>query len=246
MSPFPGLDRFLLPPYVAAIASLQEWDALMHFSYAVSAFNNESNPSNWHAYNDPAMLALMPATALLFRQDHVAQARQTYQIDLTPNQIFGQPVSPKTSRAIRTLTEQSKLQVLLPAIKELSWLETTPVAGKEIKVSDPDRDFIPIDQHTTCSDTKEFCRNWTNGIYTIDTPRSQIAAGQIGGREITLQDVLINVSTKYASFAVRSLDRSSILRSKNLLISMATQSVPVKPNKLSFLSEPVTGEIRKK
>lgn len=244
VTPFPAFDRGSLPTYMASIASLQDWDAMMQYAYAVDPLNKVGRPSNWHAFNDPAMLALMPAAALLYRQGHVEQAKLTYYLSLPPDVLMGRGIAPPTSRTIRTLTEQSKLRIALPAIKELPWLEPGQVPQNAIVITDPDQDFIPEQQDVVCSDTHQICRNWQQGTLTINTPKSQIVSGWVGGHSIELDNSLFKIQTANASIAVQSLDDVPISKSRKILISMAAQSVLENGKKLPFLSEPISGELR--
>ncbi len=241
VSPFPAFDRFNIPTYLASLASLQDWDAMMQYAYAQSSLNRPGRPSNWHSFNDPALLAMLPVAALLYRQKHVSQAKRTYYLSLSPDDLMEQYISPKNSAAIRTLAEQSKLRIALPAIPELPWFKPENIPQDAIIVREPTRDFIPKNQNHTCSDTQEICRNWVQGVATINTPKSQIASGWIGGRLIELDDVSFQIKTANASIAVQSLDGIDISKSTKILISMAAQSVPGKHNKLPFLSEPIEG-----
>jgi len=79
--PFPTQDRHVLPLYVAATASHQGWDALMQFAYTQEPTNRNS-PSNWNSYNDPSLMATLPAAALLYRERHVAEATSIYVLAL--------------------------------------------------------------------------------------------------------------------------------------------------------------------
>jgi hypothetical protein len=65
MGSFPVLDRHALPLYIGGAASLQGWDALMQFAYSVDPLNSNGGPSAWQSFNDPALLATLPAAALL-------------------------------------------------------------------------------------------------------------------------------------------------------------------------------------
>ena len=60
------------------------------------------------------------------------------------------------------------------------------------------------------SDTGELRRDWEQGVYSIDTPRTQAAMGWIGGKQIKLADVEIAVTTRNATVAVQSLDERPI------------------------------------
>jgi len=93
------------------------------------------------------------------------------------------------------------------------------------------------------SDTGELRRNWEQGIYTINTPRTQAAMGWIGGQQISLADVEISSNTKNATVAVQSLDDKSIRMSRSLMISLCARSFPSVGNRMPFHSEPVLGEL---
>lgn len=244
VSPFPAFDRGGLPVYMASIASLQDWDAMMQYAYAQTALNRAGGPGNWNSFNDPAGLAMMPAAALLYRQNHVEEAKRAYYLSLPPDVLMGQRITPSTSQTIRTLAEQSKLRIALPVVKELPWLETEQVPKNAIVITDPNQDFIPKQQDFVCSDTQQICRNWQQGTHTINTPKSQIVSGWIGGHSIELDNSMFKIQTANASVAVQSLDDMPISKSRKILISMAAQSVPGNDNKLPFLSEPISGVLR--
>ena len=238
VSPFPTADRATVPPYVAAVARLQGWDAIMHYAYAQVSLDNAGRPGNWNAYNDPAMLALMPAAALLFRQGHVKKARRTYALSFG-DRIFNAPIAPNTSVALRSLAEQSRLAIDIEPQKSLPWLHPKRRSAEAIPVTDPGRDFLPKNATSVTSDTGELRRDWKDGGFTVDTPRSQIAAGWIGGQRIVLGDVTIASDTANAAIAVQSLDDAPLRSSARILISMGAQAVPEAGNKRSFLSEPI-------
>src|SRR5262249_2022248 len=93
------------------------------------------------------------------------------------------------------------------------------------------------------SDTGELRRNWEQGIFTIDTPRSEAAIGRIGGKSINLTHVDIAVSTPSATVAVQSMDDKSIGEAGAILISMGARSVPKEANGTPFYEEPVIGRL---
>jgi hypothetical protein len=244
LSPFPAFDRSYLPLQVAAAARLQAWDASMHYGYAQSPLNAAGHPSNWQAFNDPAMLAMMPAAALIYRQGHVRQAEKTYALKLDPRTFYYRKISPETSLAIRTIAEQSRLVIELPETPALPWLEPAKSGSDVIIVTDPDQNFLPKGQNFLRSDTGEIYRNWEDGIFTVDTDRSQVAAGWLGGKSVVLQDISVDLVTSNAAVAVQSLTGQPIRDSNSILISLAARSIPSPGNKLPFLSEPVVGKLR--
>jgi len=237
-------DRQDIPLYIAASASMQGWNAVMFYAYSYEALNDaRSTPSVYQAYNDPALMASMPAAALLYRQGHVKEAATTYVFAPSAEMLFDRSISPTTSVALRTASERGKLLIALPQVPELPWLQKSilPVGAKVIE--DPREAQIPAGASEIVSDSGELRRNWNEGLFTIDTPRTQAAMGRIGGTKIPLSDVEIAVRTVDAVVAVQSLDGNSIGRSRNLMISIGARSIPRAADSLPFYSEPVEGVI---
>jgi hypothetical protein len=186
---YPTRDRFVAPLYVAAIASLQGWDAPMIVSYAGNPLAPPDHPDARSTWNDPALTALMPAAAMLFRGRHVREAIKTYRFDLTRENLYFERTSPETSVAIRTLVEQSKLTLGLADIPELGWDDALSTRSPDaIPFADPGHDFLPPGQTFVVSDTGELRRDWSAGVETIDAPLSQAALGWVG--ESTFSDAM--------------------------------------------------------
>ena len=240
--PFPTQDRHVLPLYVAATASHQGWDALMQFAYTQEPPNRNS-PSNWNSYNDPSLMATLPAAALLYRERHVAEATSTYVLDLDEATFFGQTVSPSSSPALRTAMELGKLLVAMPQAKSLPWLQRRPAPAGAVLIRDPAKALLPPDATQATSDTGELKRDWGDGVYTISTPRTRAALGWIGGRTVSLPDVDFKLATRSASVAVQSLDDKPVGASTELLVSIGTRSQPREARKGPFLVEPAAGTL---
>jgi hypothetical protein len=239
---FPVHDRHVIPLYIGAFASLQGWDALMQYAYAQVPLDGAGYPSNWHAFNDPSLLAMLPAAALLYRRGDVRQARTVYAFAPGKDQLFGRKISPATSVALRT-AERSRLVIALPRATELPWLEESAVSPAATLITDPDLPLMRADAAEALSDTGELRRNWVDGTYTIDTPRSQAAMGRIGGRTFKLADVEIAALTPNAAVAVQSLDGKPIRQAARILVSRGARSVPVSERRLPFRVEPVEGRL---
>src|SRR5262249_40598938 len=106
VSPFPTPGRHSIPLYVAASASLQGWDALMQYAYTQGPLNDRGVPSNWHAFNDPGLLATLPAAALLYRRQDVREADSTYVYTPSERDLFYRGLSPDNTPALRTAAEK--------------------------------------------------------------------------------------------------------------------------------------------
>ena len=243
---FPVADRYMTPLFTASIADLQGWDAMMLYGYSQAPLVDEpdAHSSNWTSYNDPSLMGIMPAAALMFRQNHVSFAKQTYEIKLSREDFFYKKISPITSKALRTLLETSRFTVSPPDTKELPWLEKNKIPSKASQVvTDANLDFIPEKFNFVQSDTGELKRDWEKGIHTINTAKSQVATGEIGKEAINLQDVAFKMKTPKAVVAVQSLENKPIAQSKAIFITAIAKSSPSEGNYLPYFSEPVTGEI---
>ncbi len=243
-TPYPTIDRFIAPLYVASIASLQGWDAPMIYNYSeMSTFAPTGNVHQWSTFVDPALMGMMPAAALAYREGHIAPANTSYCLDLDRSEAYFQEVTPTTSRAIRTLMEQSQFSVCLPDISELDWDSASDPAADVIRVTDKGRDFIPSGQNYVESDTGELLRDWQAGFQTINTQKTQAASGWIGGRQLDLLDVSFEISTPKATVSLSSLDGYPLDQSRNILISALAQAASPDGD-LPILAEPVVGTIR--
>jgi hypothetical protein len=131
----------------------------------------------------------------------------------------------------------------LPQVPELPWLQRSivPIGARILR--DPEQAQIPAGASEIVSDSGELKRNWSQGTFTIDTPRTQAAMGWIGGKAIALADVKIDVATRNAVIAVQSRDGNPIGQSRNIMISVGARSIPRAADSLPFYSEPVEGEI---
>jgi hypothetical protein len=248
--PYPEIDRFTAPLYVASVASLQGWEAPMLYNYSQMELQRPGPDewrlriNKWSTFYDPAITGVMPAAAIAFRRGHISPARASYCLKLTPAQLFETLLSPEHNTAtIRTLLEQSRLTIGIPAVKELPWLKPSKTAADVTVLSDPDHDHIPAGQDVVRSDTGELARNWAEGIQTIDTPKTQAVSGWIGGKALELKDAVFQFKTSKAVVALTSVDNEPLASSRFILITAVGQGRPSSAENYPFLSEPVAGTI---
>jgi hypothetical protein len=243
VEPFPVPDRHVIPLYIASSGCLQGWNALMQYAYSEEPLVGPGRPWNYTAFNDPALIATLPAAALLYRRQDVQEANTSYVFAPTEEQFFNQDISPANSVALRTAAEKGKLMVALPYTRELPWLEQSSIPDAAKIINNPTQSFIESNAQNTISDTGELLRDWEQGIFTINTPRSQAAMGRIGGKSVNLADVDFALSTPNASVAVQSLDERVIREAGAILITLGARSVPKAVNEVPFYSEPVIGRL---
>ena len=240
---YPQVDRFTAPLYLASIAALQGWDAPMIYNYSQASISAPGQPEEWSTFFDPALTGVMPAAALAYRQGHVSPAKTTYCLMLNQAQLFGRELNPATSATIRTLTEQSRLTIGMPSIKELPWLKASEPSADTTVLTDPDHDFIPAGQAFVRSDTGELLRNWKYGIQTIDTPKTQAVSGWIEGKTLKTRDASFLFNNPKATVALTSLDSQPLNSSRFILITAMARVVASPGARMPMLSEPVVGSI---
>lgn len=242
MGSFPAADRHALPLLMAASARHQGWDAVMQYAYAQTPLQAAGKPSNWHAFNDPSLLAALPAAALLFRQGHVREADTGFVFSPSKAQVFQRLEGVSSQAGVRTAAETARLVTVLPAAAELPWLSPGQAGERAVALSDPDRALGDPAATSIVSASGELRRDWQRGIFTIDTPRSQAAVGRLAGTTVSLRDVSVDVQGA-ASVAVQSLDGEDIARSGDILVSVATSSAPSTAGELPFASPALAGSV---
>jgi hypothetical protein len=165
--------------------------------------------------------------------------------------MFNPNLRPDSCAAARTLMEQSKFTIGIPATRELEWLKPSKPPESAKLIHEPDESFLPSNASAVVSDTGELRRDWDAGIQTIDTPKTQVAQGAIGDHQFKLADVSILTQNRHAAIAVSALDDQPI-RSSNLIL-VTTVARVLKPKRIpgrggwnqdmSSYSEAVRGDI---
>lgn len=244
--PFPLADRHTLPLLMAAMGSHQGWRAVLHYAYSQETPRGNGSASNWHAYNDPSLLPMLSAAALMYRRGDVREASTTYVFDPGAEVFFGQAISAGNSPALRSAADKGKLLIAMPATSALPWLKRTEPPAGAVVLTDPQRSVLPEGAQEAVSDTGELTRHWGKGSYLINTPRTQAAMGWIGGETIRLPAAQLDLRTRHASVAVQSLDHAPLGETRQVLVSIGTRSEPQPGNKTPYRVEPLAGELRLK
>ena len=230
-------DTFVFPIMIGAMAAFQGWDAPMIYGYSQDALR-EDRISDWSVHNIPTTLGVMPALALLYREQHVQEAEKTFVAKLTKQTLFMQGQG-AVEPAFSTLSMMHKVMVALPAIKELPWLIPSKTPAEATIFTDLNKDFIPSGQTYVESDTGELRRDWEKGIMTIDTEKTQAVTGWLKDETIHLKDVSIKINNPKAAVIITSLENNSISKSKRILVTAIGRL-----DRKQKRSEPVSGTIR--
>lgn len=241
---YPAPDRHALPLYVAATAAHQGWDAVMLYAYAQQAIDGPGIPENWHAMNDPALMVPIAAAALLYRQGHVREAVSTYAWAPTAQVLFGTPVTPDNAPGLRTAVERGKLVVVMPETPELQWLQRGQVPVGATVLRDHATPVLPSTASSVRSDHGELERDWTDGgVFRISTARTQAVSGWTGGVPQRLPDVEFALTNVHGAWAAQSLDDRPIASSRQILLTLATVSMPGAGTPALFVGQPAEGTV---
>ena len=238
-------DRHTASLYLAALASFQGWDAPMLFGYAARPFDAKWEADPWTSYADPAIMGMMPAAALLFREGHVATGEKLYVIEPSADVLMTEWRDIWRSPALRTLVERHRVAINPPKIQALRWWKPAKLPKDAVRVVDLDRRFLAGDAATqeTVSDTGELRRNWRQPVFQVETPLSIVASGALGSRSIGFENAQVRISNESATVAITSLDGKPIQRSGQLLISAVGRTCTVENAGSEYRSEPIRGRI---
>jgi hypothetical protein len=230
-------ERGMATLWLASTAALQDWDGLVLYGYAQDRFSRLS-PTVWNTAADPAVAALLPAAALLYRRGDVARARERLVVALAPEQVWDEELVPERHPALALAVERHRVAIELPATPELAWL----VAGsREFQARAKDLAATPAPVGSVVrSDTGELTRDFAAGVHTIDAPLTQAASGEIAGRDFALSSVRIRPA-RDGAIAFTSLDGKTLARSDRVLVSLAARACADPGPTAAFRAEPFAG-----
>ena len=242
-------DRQSLPLYIASIASMQGWRAVLFYAYAQEPLTTSPGTTSvYQAYNDPGLLATLPAAALLFRQQHVSEATTTYVFLPNEKRLFAEALTPGNSIALRTAAARGKLTIGMPRVAELPWLRPTTISPGAIVIDDPGQSQLPPAATEVVSNNAEIVRNWGKGIFKVNTARSQVIEGNIHSEPVVLPGLRAHLNGDDSVVAVQSLDSLAIEDSRSIMISVSSGANVVAGRSAGYESQAIIGtvEIRAK
>jgi hypothetical protein len=207
---FPNEYRVEGPLIMAAYANLNDWDGVLQFSF---------NHGDWRAPMEdnfdisawPNVWSQWPAAALLFYRGDVSAAKNAYEQVLGEKDLYG------------VIEEDNPIagEPLLPLITRTQ-IDFAP----ETKTPDIAyfmNNYQDQSQKEISSDTGELKWNWGQGIFRINTDKTQAALGFLKGKNISLKDVSFAAQTNFCSLALVSLDNQPLAQSKRLLLTAAAR-----------------------
>jgi hypothetical protein len=237
---FPNEYRAEGPMIMAAYAALQDWDAVLQFSFAAGGWGKVMQ-DNFDIGAWPQVFAEWPAAALLFYRGDVAKAKQVLTESLLPQDVFGsiREDNPIFNEPLLPLVTGSQIN-FVDSIQQASADNPSPILEK----------YVDLENQCLTSDTGQLKWDWGQGMFKIDTPRTQggvgfikgegqgkgegeggnqgkevgavLAAGQTAG--LITNDLRIYPSTEFSSIFVSSLDKKPIRQSGRLLLTATARA----------------------
>ena len=203
---FPNEYRVEGPIIMAAYANLQDWDGVLQFSFNhagwVAPMEDNFDISAW-----PNVFAQWPAAALLFYREDVKEAQNVIEQVLDEKDLYGPLNEDEPILGDPLLPLISKTQISFQG-------ESVPGRSEQYY-----RGLVDKDNKRVVSDTGDLTWNWGQGIFKIDTDKTQASIGFLKGVKMELQDVTFVSETNFCSLALSSLDDRPISESSKLLLT---------------------------
>lgn len=207
---FPNEYRVEGPIMMAAYANLQDWDGVLQFSFNhagwTAPIKDNFDISQW-----PNVWSQWQAAALLFHRGDVKPAKYTYKQTVGQDELLG-PIyedNPIADEPFLPLVSKTEINFARNG--------NTPATDGFIN------QFVDTKNKVLYSDTKELKWNYGDGVFVVNTKKSQIAIGFLKDKEVKLSNVTFKSRTRFASLALNSLDNKSIGQSKRLLLTAAAR-----------------------
>lgn len=196
-------------PDVAMIAEPVTSDALAGIPYRSGVFD---------AFNDPCRFGLFYHAAIILRRGDVAESSRLTEINC--GKLMRSEYDPSVKPEEDGIADSG-----LPAwngIAEISKVASRygniPHTEGAVEVSPMER-TVPENLTEYVSDTGELRRDRVKRIGIIDTPRTKVVYGFIGGQEIKLKGMTVRCKSPFAVIALSSLSDKPLDESDNILLT---------------------------
>lgn len=222
--PWPCEFRAEMPLWVAAMARFQDWQGCISSNYR-SIHNPETGfiGNSLESFNDPCVMGLMPAAALLFYRGGMQEARNKASMAFTEEMAYtGNPMTPISCQTIR-LVDGMKVTVK-PGSR---------ASGKTIFSPTEPENLDSIFQNRDRNDF--YWRDSQRGLVFVDAPQTQAAIGRLNQAKFDeLKYMTIETDEDFAVVSASSLDNQPIPQSKDLWVTVVSQA-----RNQGFHSEPL-------
>lgn len=222
------------PLLTAAYSSLSGVDCLIWFCEGAKEWEH---PFGKWSISTPMQLGQFPAAALLFRMGYVTRAAQPAVAEVRPlEEVWkrtqpaiweGQAYDPNRDAeapASGATAARSKIDPLafLVGPVEIRY----DGHAEDTKVADLTK-YIDPKAKTVTSLTSQLKLDYGKGVFTLNTPKAQAAAGWLAKEAaIELADITLTAKNDYATIIVVSLDDKPLKSSAKVLVQIGTVERP--------------------
>ncbi len=228
---------------MAGYSGLQNWSGL-EYGLGGNAFSEQDQrkaklDNVFELAFQASTLALWPATATMVIRRDVKEAPQDAYRPVSHDEVFD-PAS----------------RVKLPT--GLPYVTKSGMAFTGDKASEPNYAEL-LSKYVTANSarsvTGELATNWKQGTFTVDTPRSQGAAGFFEQQPVNLSNLSASLKNAFVTIVATSLDGAPIAESKHILITAVGNTINTdmelaangasfrKGGKSPILVEPMLGSV---
>jgi len=208
-------------PIIAAYASFQDWDAVIMYT-----FEPKLSP-DWKPYIgdpfdislDPIRMTEMATGALTFLRGDVRPALQTVARTYSHDEVVASRKLPRTEAPY--FTPGFPLALPLQHAVRIQSLDGRPTEK-----------FAAVETNPIVSDTKEL--SWytspdktgpeKTGLVTVDTARTQALIGFVPSNHKAVRNLSAEISNRFASIVLSSLDSKPISSSDKMLLTAACRA----------------------
>jgi len=211
---FPNEYRIEGPMIMAAYACLQDWDAVLQFSFSGADWH-ETMYDNFDIGGWPNVFGQWPAASLMFFRGDVSAAKNVIEETVSENEIF-------------SIVNEDKPLANEPFLPFISRVQKKYVKGRsemvniDANISEALK-FHNKSKKAVSSDTQEIKWFYGDGIFKINTGKTQGSLGFLEGSYIELDNLGIASQTDFASIFLSSRDGRPIGSSSRMLLTAGSR-----------------------
>jgi hypothetical protein len=188
-------------------------------------------------YNRPMQMGMFPAAALAFRRGYIAEAEEPVvheergleDIFRQRTPLIGESPTWDPNRDKGDMPVDSSVDTPVDPIAFVAGPVEVEYGGDAAnnRVSPRLEELVDTKNKTVTSITGQITTDFQDGLYLVDAPRCQAAAGFLGKRSpVALKDVTIRCKNDYATIMVVPLDGRPLAESRKVLVQVGTVARP--------------------
>ena len=221
--PAPNFFCAEMYPMLNAVAAFQNWDGIYHFTFN-SPWDEGRISGFFSSAGHPLKQIFIPIGTILFRMNAVKPGNHIVQLQLPESSVIDELVAWGEKLRLHGSNMQYIWQnVGAPAALTLMHPAEIVLGGDSVQLSEK----LEHPEGAWLSETGELSwdnRDSLNAMFTINSDGVKAAVGYIGGKTITLGDVIIGMDTteyNWATIALASMDGKPIANSSAMLLVAA-------------------------